>query len=147
MVLAIHSDLSYTNEPNSWSGVRGHHFLSINANFPPNNCAVLNISLIVKSVISSAAKSKLGAIFIISKYAVPLIKTFEEIGHTQSATPKKTHNPTAYGVVNENIHPKATKSMDMYFHWLWDRECQKQLRIYCRPGTKIGRLLDEASVR
>ena len=24
--------------------------------------------------------------------------------------------------------------MDMHFHWLHDRECQEQFRIYWRPG-------------
>jgi hypothetical protein len=29
---------------------------------------------------------------------------------------------------------KQTKAMDMHFHWLRDRECQEQFRIYWRPG-------------
>ena len=40
----------------------------------------------------------------------------------------------ADGVVNGKIQPKRTKAMDMRFHWLRDRECQKQFRIYWRPG-------------
>ena len=40
----------------------------------------------------------------------------------------------AEAVSNGKIQPKRTKVMDMRFHWLRDRECQKQFRIYWRPG-------------
>ena len=30
--------------------------------------------------------------------------------------------------------PKRTKAMDMRFHWLRDRQCQEQFRIYWKPG-------------
>eukprot|EP00804_Cyclotella_cryptica_P026781 CCRYP_007960-RA/>CCRYP_007960-RA protein AED:0.46 eAED:0.46 QI:0/-1/0/1/-1/1/1/0/117 len=58
----------------------------------------------------------------------------EELGHTQPATPLQTDNSTAEGVVNGKIQPKRTKAMDMRFHWLRDRKCQEQFRIYWRPG-------------
>ena len=35
---------------------------------------------------------------------------------------------------NSKIQPKLTKVKDMRFHWLRDRECQKQFHIYWRPG-------------
>ena len=40
----------------------------------------------------------------------------------------------AEAVSNGKIQPKRTKAMDMCFHWLSDRECQEQFRIYWRPG-------------
>ena len=40
----------------------------------------------------------------------------------------------ADAVINGKIQPKRTKAMDMRFHWLRDRECQQQFRIYWRPG-------------
>ena len=58
----------------------------------------------------------------------------EEMGHQQPPTPLQTDNSMADGVVNGKIQPKRTKAMDMRFHWLRDRECQKQFRIYWRPG-------------
>jgi hypothetical protein len=39
----------------------------------------------------------------------------------------------ADGVINGKVQPKQTKAMDMRFHWLRDRECQWQFRIYWRP--------------
>ena len=49
-------------------------------------------------------------------------------------TPLQTDNAMAEAVSNGKIQPKRTKTMDMRFHWLRDRECQKQFRIYWRRG-------------
>ena len=38
------------------------------------------------------------------------------------------------GVVNSRVRPKRTKSMDMHFEWLLNRERQGQFKIYWRPG-------------
>ena len=46
----------------------------------------------------------------------------------------QTDNAMADAVINGKVQPKHTKSMDMRFHWLQDRECQQQFRIYWRPG-------------
>ena len=58
------------------------------------------------------------------------------MGHPQQPTPTQTENYTEYGVVNKNIHPKSTKSMDTRFNWLRDKECQKQFQINWRHSTQ-----------
>ena len=40
----------------------------------------------------------------------------------------------AEAVTNGKVQPKRTKAIDMRVHWLRDREFQRQLRIYWRPG-------------
>ena len=57
MVIAIHNDVSYLNEPKARSRVGGHHFISSNTNFLPNNGAVMNISQIIKAVMLSDSES------------------------------------------------------------------------------------------
>ena len=57
------------------------------------------------------------------------------MGHAQPKAPMQTDNSTEHGVINSIIMHKATKSMDTRFHWFRDRECQKQLWVYWRPGT------------
>jgi hypothetical protein len=52
------------SEPAARSRAGGHFFCSSNVDDPPNNGAVLNISKILKAVMSSAAKAKLGALYI-----------------------------------------------------------------------------------
>ena len=134
MILAAHSDASYLSEPQARSRAGGHFFLSSNAEIPPNNGAVLNIAHIIKHVMSSATEAELGALYIMAREAVYIRIILEEMGHKQPPTPLQTDNSMADGVVNGKIQPKRTKAMDMRFHWLRDRECQEQFRIYWRPG-------------
>ncbi len=54
--------------------------------------------------------------------------------HKQPATILQTNNAMAKAVTNGKVQPKRTKAMDMRFYWLQDRECQRQFRIYWRPG-------------
>ncbi len=64
MVLAIHSDAGYLNEEGARSRAGGHHFLSENVDNPSNNGAIYNKASIIKSVMSSAAKAEIGALYI-----------------------------------------------------------------------------------
>jgi hypothetical protein len=134
MVLAAHSDASYLSEPKARSRAGGHFFLSSNADAPPNNGAVLNIAHIIKNVMSSATEAELAALYIMAREAVYMRIILQELGHEQPPTPLQTDNSMADGVINGKITPKRTKAMDMRFHWLRDRECQEQFRIYWRPG-------------
>ena len=123
MVIDIHINTSYLTEMKAWSIVGGHHFLSSNAYFLPNNGAVMNITLIIKTVMSLVAEYELGALFINEKYAVTVQKTLEEMVHTQPLATTHMDNYITYGMVNKKIQSKPTKSMDVIFHWLRDREC------------------------
>ena len=64
MVLAVRSNASYLNEEEAQSRAGGHHYLSKNVPLPSNNGAIDNIAEIIKGVMSSAAESELGAIYI-----------------------------------------------------------------------------------
>ncbi len=134
MILAAHSDASYLSEPQGRSRAGGHFFLSSNAEIPPNIGVVLNIAHIIKHVMSSATEAELRALYIMAREAIYIRIILEEMGHKQPPTPLQTDNSMADGVVNGKIQPKRTKAMDMRFHWLRDRECQEQFRIYWRPG-------------
>lgn len=135
MVLAVHSDASYLNEEEARSRAGGHHFLSENVPFPPNNGAIHNVAEIIKGVMSSASEAELGSMYINARKAVEERIILEEMGHKQPATPFQVDNSTAEGIVNKRVQPKRTKAMDMRFHWLRDRSInQKQFRFYWRPG-------------
>ena len=97
---------------------------------------MMNVSQIIKAVISSAAEAELGALFINCKLAVPARKTLEELGYPQPKTPMQTDNSTANGLLNNKIIPKATKSIDMKFHWMRCIDAQGQFRFYWIPGTQ-----------
>ena len=136
MKLAIHSDASYLLEPKARSRAGGHMFMAGSEEIPINNGAVLNISQIIKAVMSSAAEAELGALFINAKTAVSMRHTLEELGHPQPRTPIQTDNSTAHALLTNKILPKALKAMDMRFHWLRCRGAQDQYRFYWRPGTQ-----------
>ena len=133
MKLVVHRNASYLSEPKAriWAG--GHFFLSNEATIPQNNGTILNITHIIKHVMTSANKAKLAALYIMARKAVYIIIILEEMGHDQPLTPLQTGNAMADSVCNGKNKTK-TKAMDMRFHWLRDRECQKQFRIYWRPG-------------
>ena len=116
MILAGHSDASYLSEKEARSRAGGYWFLSNNSPHPPNNGAVLNISKVIKVVMSSAAEAELGGLFINAREAVYIRKILAKMGHLQPRTPLQTDNSTAKGVVNNNIQTKRLKSMDMKFH-------------------------------
>ena len=135
MVLSIHSDASYLSERNARSRAGGHHYLSDDSPSPLNNGAILNISQIIKNVMASAAEAELGALFLNATTAVPIRQTLTEMGHPQPRTPIQTDNSTAYGLINNKIISRATKSIDKDFHWLRCRDSQGQFRFYWGPGT------------
>jgi hypothetical protein len=51
------------------------------------------------------------------------------VGHTQPAIPLRTDNSTAFGILNETIKQKTSKTMDMRYHWLTDKVLQKQFCV------------------
>ena len=118
MVLAIHSDASYLSKSKARIRAGGSWFMAGHEEIPANNGAVMNVSQIIKALMSSAAEAELGALFINFKLAVPARKTLEELGHPQPKTPMQTDNSTANGMLNNTIIPKSTKSIDMQFHWM-----------------------------
>jgi hypothetical protein len=135
MILAAHSNAGYLNETEVRSRAGGHHFLSENVKYPPNNGVITNIAEIIKGVMSSAAEAKSGALYINGCKAIKERNILEEMGHPQPPTHIQTDNSTAEGIINKKVQPKRTKAMDMRFHWLLDRAVnQHQFRFYWRPG-------------
>ncbi len=92
--------------------------MSTDTTNPKDNSMVLNLAQLIRTIMSSAAKAELGALYINACKAIPLQKTLKEMGHKQPPTPMQTDNSTALGIMNNNIQPQRTKAMDMQFHWL-----------------------------
>jgi hypothetical protein len=135
MILHIHSDASYLSVSRTRSRSGGLFYLGYN---PPNenklNGSILNVASVIKNVVASAAESEVGACFQNAQTAAPLCVTQLELGNGQPATPLRTDNSAAYGILNETIKQKRSKSMDMKYYWLQDRVRQKQFNVYWRQG-------------
>jgi hypothetical protein len=134
MVLIVHSDTSYLNKPKACSRAGGHFFLSTDTANPKDNGAALNLAKLIKAIMSSVTKAKLGALYINAREAIPQQHTLEEMGHKQPPTPIQTNNSTTLSVINNNIQPQQTKAMDMRFHWLQYCEVQQQSQYFWCPG-------------
>ena len=64
MVLKIHSDALYWLEPSTRSRVGGHFYLGSKPILTTSdNGAVLNVSTVIKKVVSSAADAEYGGIY------------------------------------------------------------------------------------
>ena len=82
MILAAHIDASYLSKREARNRAGGHFCLSANRQTLPNNGALHVTSSIIKSVVSSAAEAKLGALYINAREAVPMRMLFQEMCHT-----------------------------------------------------------------
>ena len=104
MVYSIHRDAGYLNEANTRSPTGGHHYLSDNQPFPPNNGAILTVFEIIKAAMSSAAEAELGALYYNARKGVEICNILEELGHTQPPTPPIL--ALADTVINGRVQPK-----------------------------------------
>ena len=56
------------------------------------------------------------------------------MGHTQPPTPAVTDSATGYGLVNDNIFQRRSRSIDMRFYWVRDRFRQGKFLVYWMAG-------------
>jgi len=61
-----------------------------------------------------SADAEIGTLYINVQKAVPMIITFEEMGHVQPLTTIQTGNTTALGVGTNNIQPQCTNAMECF---------------------------------
>ena len=88
-------------------------------------------------VISSAAEDKLRRKFNNRKAATDMEQDLITSDQKQPVTPLKMDNYTLEGFVNLGMkQKKRSKTWDMKWHWLRDREVLEQLRLYWYRGTK-----------
>jgi hypothetical protein len=92
------------------------------------------LAKIIKNVMASASEAEVAGIYINAREAVPMQKALIEMGHPQPATPMKTDNSTATGILNNTIKQKRSKAIDMRFYWLRDRVQQGMFDVYWEPG-------------
>jgi hypothetical protein len=144
MVLYIHSDASYLSEPKARSRSGRHFFLSdrpADLDQPPIKAPTPNgplhtSSVILRNVMASAAKAKVGALFVTAQEGTVLRTTLIELDHPQSPTPLQSDNSTATGIVNASICQRQSKAIDMRFCWVRDHIKHGHFLVYWRPGTK-----------
>lgn len=135
MILRVDSDAAYLVAPQARSRAGGYQYLS-NKEGTLFNGPVLVLAKVIKNVMTSAAEAEVGALFMNAQEAAGLRNCLEAMGYPQPATPMKTDNSTACGIMNNTMKQKRSKAMDVRFYWLRDRAAQGQFYIYWESGAK-----------
>ena len=118
MILYIESNAAYLVLPQARSRIASIFYLNnATSKRPPLNGAIQVIFKTLQNIVSSAAKSETGGIFIGGQQAVPTITALSELNHPQpsSGTRILTDNSTAKGVFTANLHQKLSKAFDMRY--------------------------------
>ena len=141
MILHIDSDAAYLVMPNAKSRVAGFFYLSNKPTNPPTDVPINGDILVecatLRNVVGSAAEAECAGCYSNAQKAIPIRIALEELGHPQEKTPLRTDNSTASGFANKTMRQKRSKSWDMKYHWLRDRQAQNQFHIYWKEGKKI----------
>ena len=140
MILHVESNAAYLIAPKARSRIVGYYHLSDHPNITNSlrlNAAIQVECKTLQHVVSSSVEAEVAGIFHNATMALPMRHILISLGHPQPPTPIKTDNATATGFVYDNIHQKRSKSWDMRYYWLRDRERQNQFNIFWRPGSEI----------
>ena len=92
----------------------------------------------LRSVVASAAEAETGGLFHNGQTKIHIRRLLQALGHPQPPTPLKTDNSTANAFVNKSLQQKKSKSWDMKYHWLCDKQQQKYFRVFWDRGSKNG---------
>ena len=85
-------------------------------------------------MVSSAAEAETAGVYHNAQMALPIRVVLQALNHPQPPTPIKTENSTANGFIHDNIHQKISKSWDMRYYWLRDRQTQQQSLFFWDKG-------------
>jgi hypothetical protein len=115
-IMNVHSDASYLSESDAQSQACRHFFMGWSpkdGNPIKLNGTFFTLCAILRFVVASAAKAKLGALFLNCNEGMIFCLTLEELGHLQPKTPIHCNNATAIGIVNNTVKRQRPRSMDM----------------------------------
>jgi hypothetical protein len=136
MKLVCHSDGSYLSESDARSRAGGMLFLGDCADGEAPNAPVAFLSVIIKTVVSSATETEYAAAFIVGQTAIPILHTLADLGYPQANTEIFCDNLCAVGIANNTLTMKRTKTIDMRYHWIRD---QVKLGVF-KVTWKAGKL-------
>ena len=141
MILHVDSDAAYLVQDNARSRIAGSYILSSHpaaynqSSIRQHNSPFHVECKTLRHVVASSAEAETGALFYNGQNIVALRQALECLGHKQPPTPLKTDNSTACGYVNKNIRIKKSKSWDMRFHWLRDRQLRNFFKVFWQQGS------------
>ena len=84
---------------------------------------------------TSAAEAETAGLFYNCQTAIDIRNMLKALGHTQPATPVKTDNSTAESFVKNLIKQRRSKSWDVRYHWLSEKQNDNTFNIYWDRGN------------
>jgi hypothetical protein len=134
MKLVCHSDGSYLSESDARSRAGGILFLGDCGDNDAPNAPVCFLSVIIKTVVTSATATEYAAAFIVGQAAISIINTLVDLGYPQSQTEIFCDNLCAVGIANNSFNLKRTKTIDMRYHWIRDQVKLRVFKVIWKPG-------------
>ena len=134
MKLVCHSDGSYLSESEARSRAGGILFLGDCADNEAPNAPICFLSVIIKTVVTSATATEYAAAFIVGQAAISIINTLTDLGYPQNETEIFCDNLCAVGIANNTFNLKRTKTIDMRYHWIRDQVKLRVFRITWKAG-------------
>ena len=129
------ADAAYLVAPKARSREGGYIYMgNLATNIQIINAPIMIIATILKMVVGSAAGAEVAALNHCAQEIVPLRQACIELGHPQPATPMRTDNSTADGIMNGIVKQRRSKAIDMRFYWLKDRVSQKMFDVHWALG-------------
>ena len=139
MCLHVDTDAAYLVQPNARSRYAGFFYLSSRPTSPLSaptpNGAVLVACKTLRGVLASAAETETGGVFHNAQTAIILKRALEALGHPQPPTPLRTDNSVANSFVHFNIKQRRSKTWDMRWNWLRDKQTHNEVDVYWGPGN------------
>ena len=97
---------------------------------PKQNWLIHKKCKTMRNVVSSAAEAEICRKINNGKTAIGIWPSLIALKQKQQMTPIKTANSTTDGFFNSGMKPKRSKTRDMKWHCVNDKEVLKQLRLY-----------------
>ena len=139
MQLRIDSDTAYLVAPEAKSRIAGFFYCTNKTTntlpTPVINGPVHVECRVLRHVVTSAAEAETAGIFYNCQTAVHLRHMLRALGHPQPTTLVKTDNGTAAQFVSDTIKNKRSKSWDVRYHWLSEKQQNGDFSIYWDRGV------------
>ena len=132
MLLAVHSDAAYMNEPKACSTAAGFYWLKNNTDTDTRmkvNGAIHVLSKIIQLVCSSSAEADLAALFLNAKEEIRIRQTLIDLDHPQPPADIVTDNTTAAGIMKETIKQNKSRTMNMNYFWTIDQQRERLVNV------------------
>ena len=137
MQLKIESDAAYLVIKGAKSRIAGHFYLeSTKDNFNKNkfSAPILTECSTLRNVVRSAAEAECGGLFHNAQKAIIIRRILTALHHKQNPTEIKTDNSTANAFVHSTMRQKRSKTWDMRWNWLREKQNDKTLKIIWDKG-------------